>query len=182
MNIVNFPETRLTFSFLKKLAVFLTLKYFTFVFKNVRRDIFLFNCYSSACVKFHHVTENTLCYSMIHFVYTHVIVMYNFGKSYLYLYHNKRSITKSGETLNTSCMFIPIHAFKKSLDYLNDSPKSLLYCLPVLTCVIVYLHEFEKKTEYRVHVEGWQWTGYICFFVQWCFHIHPSNWPVYNPE
>ena len=141
------------FSFLKKLAVCLTLKYVIFVFKNVRRDIFLFNCHSSAFVKFHHVTVNTLCYSMIHFVYTHVIVMYNFGKSYLYLYHNKRSITKSGETLNTSCMFIPIHAFKKSLDYLNDSPKSLLYCLPVLTCVIVYLHEFEKKTEYRVRVE-----------------------------
>jgi len=30
-------------------------------------------------LKFHHVTVNTLCYSMINFVYTHVIVMYNFG-------------------------------------------------------------------------------------------------------
>jgi len=27
-----------------------------------------------------HVTVNTLCYSMIHFVYTHVMVLYNFGK------------------------------------------------------------------------------------------------------
>jgi len=26
------------------------------------------------------MTILTLCYSMIHFVYTHVIVMYNFGK------------------------------------------------------------------------------------------------------
>ena len=35
--------------------------------------------HSTTSVKFHHVTVNTLCYSMIKFVYTHVIVMYNFG-------------------------------------------------------------------------------------------------------
>ena len=43
-------------------------------------DHLLFNCHSTTSVKFHHVTVNTLCYSMIHFVYTHVIVMYNIGK------------------------------------------------------------------------------------------------------
>ena len=41
--------------------------------------------HSTTSVKFHHVTVYTLCYSMIHLVFTHVIVMYNFGKSYLYL-------------------------------------------------------------------------------------------------
>ena len=44
--------------------------------------------HSTTSVKFHHVTVNTWCYSMIHFAYTHVIVIYNFGTklSYLYLY------------------------------------------------------------------------------------------------
>ena len=42
--------------------------------------LFFFNCHSTSSVKFHHVTVTTLCYSMIHFVYTHVIFMYNFGK------------------------------------------------------------------------------------------------------
>ena len=46
-------------------------------------NCFLFNCHSTNSVKFHHVTVNTLCYSMIHFVYSHVIVMYNFVKKYV---------------------------------------------------------------------------------------------------